>query len=321
MFTDKLIEKVMACKNHTVVGLDPRIDYVPLHIREEAFGGIDEDRINNAYAAAVYAAAVGRAFVMYNKEIIDNIWDIVPAVKPQIAFYEQYGIEGMKAFAETCTYAKSKGMLVIGDVKRGDIGSTAEAYSEYYLGDKEYSADTDCITVNPYLGTDSIEPFIKDCKKNGKGIYILVKTSNKSSVDIQDLVSGGKMIYEHVAEMVVRMSEGLYGKYGYSAIGAVVGATFKQDAARLRNIMKQNYFLVPGYGAQGGTASDITECFNKDGLGAVVNSSRGIIAAYKTAPYKEKYNELEFGAAARDAAIRMRDDINGELLKQGKIAW
>lgn len=316
MFTDRLIEKVIECKNHTVVGLDPRLDYVPAHIREEAFL---EENSRGGYNA--YAAAVSRAFTDFNKEIIDNICDIVPAVKPQIAFYEQYGVDGLKAFIETCEYAKTKGMLVIGDVKRGDIGSTAEAYSEFYLGEKEYSASTDCITVNPYLGTDSLEPFIKDCKKNDKGIFILVKTSNKSSIDIQDLISDNKTIYQHVAEMVVRLSGHIVGKNGYSAIGAVVGATFRKDAEKLREIMKNNYFLVPGYGAQGGTAADVAACFNSDGLGAIVNSSRGIIAAHQASGNKERYSELDFGAAARDAAIKMRDDINAALAKDNKIAW
>ena len=312
MFTDRLIEKVIECKNHTVVGLDPRIDYIPKYILDEVVNGepLEKD-----------PRLIAKAFFKFNKEIIDNIYDIVPAVKPQIAFYEQYGLAGFECFLKTCEYARSKGMLVIGDVKRGDIGSTAEAYSDFYLGGNEWSSATDCITINPYLGTDSIMPFVKDCERNGKGVYILVKTSNKSSIDIQDLESGGKKIYEHVAELVVRLGEGLTGKYGYSSVGAVVGATFKGDGLRLRELMKNVYFLVPGYGAQGGTAEDAAVCFNKDGLGAVVNSSRGIIAAYMNKAYSERYSEKEFGPAARAAAIEMRDDINCELEKAGKIAW
>lgn len=316
MFADRLIEKVLKCKNHTVVGLDPRLDYIPGHIRKEV-----AESISSAGHDSETAELAARSFLQFNKELIDNIYDIVPAVKPQIAFYEQYGVAGLKCYMETCEYAGSKGMLVIGDVKRGDIGSTAEAYSDFYLGDNDYSAATDCITINPYLGTDSLTPFTKNCEKNGKGVFILVKTSNKSSVDIQDLVSDGRKIYEHVAALVVKLSGETKGRYGYSSIGAVVGATFQSDAAKLREMMKNNYFLVPGYGAQGGTAEDVAVCFNKDGLGAVVNSSRGIIAAYRSDLYSKRFGEKEFGLAAREAAIAMRDDINRELVKSGKLAW
>lgn len=312
MFTDRLIEKVRECRNHTVVGLDPRLDYVPKLITDD---------VRQSKPLAESPELIAEAFFRFNKEIIDNVYDIVPAVKPQIAFYEQYGLSGIQCFLKTCEYARSKGLLVIGDVKRGDIGSTAEAYSDFYLGANPWSAATDCITVNPYLGTDSLAPFIKDCEKNGKGIYILVKTSNKSSVDIQDLESGGKKIYEHVAELVARLSAELTGKYGYSSVGAVVGATFKEDGIRLRELMKNVYFLVPGYGAQGGTAEDAAVCFNNDGLGAVVNSSRGIIAAYKSSAYSGRFTEREFGLAAREAALAMGNDINSELEKAGKIAW
>ncbi|HOR86537.1 MAG TPA: orotidine-5'-phosphate decarboxylase [Bacillota bacterium] len=312
MFTDKLIEKVIKCRNHMVVGLDPRLQYVPRHILDDVGG---------SQLPGMGADKAAEAFFRFNKEIIDNVYDIVPAVKPQIAFYEQYGTAGFECWLKTCKYAKSKGLLVIGDVKRSDIGSTAEAYSDFYLGNNEWSADTDCITLNPYLGTDALIPFVKNCGKNGKGIYVLVKTSNKSSADIQDLDSGGRKIYEHVAELVVKLGEDLIGKFGYSSIGAVVGATFRNDGQKLRELMKRVYFLVPGYGAQGGTAEDAAACFNKDGLGAVVNSSRGIIAAYMSDGYKDKYTGKEFGAAAREAALAARDDINNELEKAGKIAW
>lgn len=312
MFTDELIEKAIKCRNHTLVGLDPRLSYVPKYILDEVGGGMPVDS---------NAKLIAEVFLRFNKEIIDNVYDIVPAVKPQVAFYEQYGTAGFECYMKTCEYAKSKGLLVVGDVKRSDIGSTAEAYSDFYLGNNAWSVETDCITINPYLGTDSIMPFVKNCEKNGKGLYVLVKTSNKSSIDIQDLESGGRKIYEHVAEMVAKLGEDLIGKYGYSSIGAVVGATFRGDGLRLREIMKNIYFLVPGYGAQGGTAEDAAVCFNKDGLGAVVNSSRGIIAAYKNEDYKGKFSEKEFGLAAREAAIAMRNDINSELMKAGKIAW
>lgn len=310
MIIDKLIEKAIKRRNHTVVGLDPRIDFIPEHIVTKTF---EKNKI--------HAEAISEAFFLYNKELIDSLYDIVPAVKPQIAFYEQYGIEGLKCFQRTCSYAKEKGLIVITDAKRGDIGSTAEAYSEAHLGAKDHSFDTDMLTVNPYLGTDSLEPFIRDCKANEKGIFILVKTSNKSSGDIQDLVSNGKTIYEHVADMVVRLGEEHIGSGGYSFVGAVVGATYREEAAKLRKQMKNTYFLVPGYGAQGGTAEDAAECFNEDGLGAVVNSSRGIIAAYKSKEYATRYNSKDFGAAAREAAIAMRDAINTELAKHNKLAW
>lgn len=310
MIVDRLIEQVIKCKNHTVVGLDPRIDYVPTHIMGEA-QAMHKD----------FAEAVAEAFFMFNKELIDNVYDIIPAVKPQIAFYEQYGIAGLKCFQRTCDYAKAKGLLVIGDVKRGDIGTTAEAYSEAYLGDKEYTIKTDLITVNPYLGTDSLEPFIKHCKENEKGIFILVKTSNKSSGELQNLICNDKAIYEYAADIVVRLGREHIGSNGYSFVGAVVGATYREEGAKLRSHMKNSYFLVPGYGAQGGTAADAADCFNEDGLGAIVNSSRGIIAAYKSKEFTGRYKEREFGAAAREAAIIMRDAINEELAKNKKIAW
>jgi orotidine-5'-phosphate decarboxylase len=307
---DNLIERVIHCKNHTVVGLDPRFDYVPEFIREEAMA-----------ESGSYAEGVARAFLRFNKEIIDQIEDIVPAVKPQIAFYEQYGLEGIRCFEETCRYAAQKGLIVIGDVKRGDIGSTAEAYSKGFIGGKDYSFQTDFITVNPYLGTDSLAPFIKDCEENEKGIFVLVKTSNKSSGDFQDLEAGGKKLYEHVADLVSRLGDPYIGKQGYSFVGAVVGATYREEGASLRSRMKNTYFLVPGYGAQGGTTEDAAVCFNKDGLGAVVNSSRGIIAAYMSKGYGNRYSDMDFGAAAREAALRMREDINRELAKQNKLAW
>lgn len=312
MFADRLIEKVIKCQNHTIVGLDPRLEYIPGYILDEA-----AEKKQGGSSADIAA----EAFLKFNKKVIDNIYDIVPAVKPQIAFYEKYGQAGFECYLKTCSYAKSKGLLVAGDVKRSDIGSTAEAYSDFYLGNNLWSAETDCITINPYLGTDSIIPFVKNCEKNGKGIFVLVKTSNKSSVDIQDLEAGGKKIYEHVAELVVKLGCELIGGYGYSSVGAVVGATFKRDGQRLRELMKKVYFLVPGYGAQGGTGEDAAVCFNEDGLGAIINSSRGIIAAYKNESYRERFSEREFGQAAREAALAMRDDINNELGKHGKIKW
>lgn len=310
MIVDKLIEKIIKCKNHAVVGLDPRLEYVPSYIKDTAME-----------QSSSYAEGVAKAFLEFNKGIIDGIYDIVPAVKPQIAFYEQYGLEGLWCYQQTCQYAASKGLLVIGDIKRGDIGSTAEAYSEAHLGNREYSFNVDFATVNPYLGTDSLAPFIKDCSENQKGIFVLVKTSNKSSGELQDLISGGKTIYEHVAELVVKLGTPYTGRHGYHFVGAVVGATYREEATKLRGIMKNTYLLVPGYGAQGGTAEDAAACFNSDGLGAIVNSSRGIIAAYKAKDYCGKYSEKDFAAAARAATLAMRDDINDALSKNNKIAW
>ena len=307
---DKLIQSIIKCRNHTVVGLDPRLEYIPDFIKDEAMAETN-----------CFAEGVAKAFLKFNKEIIDSIYDVVPAVKPQIAFYEQYGIEGLKCFEETCRYAASKGLLVIGDIKRGDIGSTAEAYSEAYLGDREYTYGTDFVTVNPYLGRDSLEPFVEQCAQNQKGIFVLVKTSNQSSGDLQDLISGGKPIYEHMAELVVSLGQSYKGDRGYSFVGAVVGATYREQAARLRDIMKDVYFLVPGYGAQGGTAEDAAVCFNEDGLGAIVNSSRGIIAAYRSKEYAARFSERDFGAAARVASLAMKEDINKSLEKQNKLAW
>ena len=307
MFTDRLIENIIQTQNHSVVGLDPKIDFLPEHLGKN----LDKNDFQ----------AVADAFLEFNKKLIDSTYDIIPAVKPQVAFYEQFGVPGFDCFVKTCEYAKSKGLLVVGDVKRGDIGTTAEAYSDFYLGGSASSCATDCITVNPYLGTDSLEPFTKDCIDNGKGIFILVKTSNKSSIDLQDLVADGKKIYEHVAELVLKIGAKQIGKHGYSFAGAVVGATFKEEAKMLREKMKNVYFLVPGYGAQGGTSDDAAESFNNDGLGAIVNSSRGIIAAWKSPQYKDKFSESQYAEAARQATIDMRDDINGALIRAGKIAW
>lgn len=309
-FTDKLIEKVKQCKNHSVVGLDPRINYVPEEIQKQAFAKSTSE-----------AEGIALAFLEYNKQIIDTICDLVAAVKPQIAFYEQYGLAGFRAYEETCRYARKKGLLVVADAKRGDIGSTAEAYSDYFLGNNPYSLENDCLTVNPYLGSESLEPFIKNCDANEKGIYILVKTSNKSSGEIQDLIAGEKTIYEHVAALVVKLGKNSIGNYGYSSVGAVVGATYPEQGEILRKIMKQNYFLVPGYGAQGGTATDIVNCFNEDGLGALINSSRGIIAAHQQEKYKDLVAQEGWTSAIRQATLYMREDINGALEKAGKLSW
>ena len=294
---DKLIDKIKEMNNPTVAGLDPKLDYLPEEMKKAAF---------DKYGATFEGAAA--AIFEYNKELIDALCDIVPAVKPQSAYYEMYGIEGIKCLKKTMEYAKSKGMIVILDGKRGDIGATSEAYAAAYLGktklgeSTEAAFDADFLTVNPYLGTDGIAPFINECADNGKGVFILVKTSNKSSGELQDLKSGGRFIYEHMADLVKQWGSDIVGTHGYSSAGAVVGATYPQQAEQLRELMPRTYFLVPGYGAQGGGAKDVAPCFNKDGLGAIVNASRSIMCAYMK-------NGGTVGEAARAEAIRMRDDI------------
>ncbi|MGN1116686.1 MAG: orotidine-5'-phosphate decarboxylase, partial [Candidatus Ornithomonoglobus sp.] len=256
-----------------------------------------------------------KALLEFNKGLIDALYDIVPAVKPQSAFYEMYGLNGEEVLHRTIKYAKEKGLYIILDVKRNDIGSTAEAYSKAYLGNVDIDGVTeepcpvDCVTVNPYLGTDGIKPFVNDCKTFDKAIFALVKTSNPSSGELQDMTAGDKHIYEHVAELVNKWNSDTIGESGYGAVGAVVGATYPEQAAVLRGIMKQSYFLVPGYGAQGGGAMGVKPCFNEDGLGAIVNSSRGIMCAYKKGDWKEE----QFAEAARAEAIRMREDITSVL--------
>lgn len=309
VFIDRLIAGIKKYDNPSCVGLDPRIDYIPPSIREKA--ARDYGR---GFAAAAEAVTV------FNKKLIDALCDIVPAVKLQLACYEMYGIEGMRAFASTCAYAKSKDMLVIADGKRNDIGSTAEAYSAAYLGkvilDGSESPvfDADALTVNPYPGYDGVRPFIDDCSASGKGIFILVKTSNKSSGQLQDIVTqDGRHLYEKVAELVDEWGTYVMGCSGYSSIGAVVGATYPQQAAVLRKIMKKAYILVPGYGAQGGTAKDAAKSFNEDGLGAIVNASRSIMCAWKSGKWADKYGGDGFDQAARDEAVRMRDDIRSAI--------
>lgn len=255
---DNLIEKIKEKNNPTVIGLDPRYDIIPSCIK-------------NKYKEDLEGA--GQAIIEYNKALIDATYDIIPAIKPQIAFYEMFGIPGMKAFVETCKYAKSKGMIVIADMKRGDIGTTAKAYSNAAIGKTKIAElnhsifDVEFVTVNPYLGTDGILPFIEDCKEYGKGIFVLVKTSNKSSGELQDIVAkDGETIYVKVAKLVNEWGKDLIGKYGYSSISAVVGATYPKQLEELRKVMPNAYFLIPGYGAQGGKAEDIALGFDKQGL-------------------------------------------------------
>lgn len=304
-FADKLINAIKIKGNPICVGLDPRLEQIPAQIINKA----NEGEKNTKEAAA-------EALKAFNKGIIDAVADLVPCVKPQIAFYEQYGWAGFKVYEETCAYAQEKGLLVIADAKRNDIGSTAKGYAGAFLGKvplfggEVAGLDADALTVNAYLGWDGVKPFAQVCRDEDKGIFILVKTSNISSGDLQDqelLVGKDKMqVYELMAHFVDSWGADLIGESGYSSIGAVVGATYPQQAKVLRKMMPHAIFLVPGYGAQGGEAEDVKPCFNEDGLGAIVNSSRGIIFAYEN---DEKYGPENYADAARDAVVRMKEDL------------
>ena len=315
MFIDNLIKNIKQKNNPTVIGLDPLLEYVPKHIKDMAF---------NEHGPSVIAAA--KAILLFNLKIIDAIYDVIPCIKPQSAYYEMYGSHGISVLRETITYAKSKGLSVIVDGKRNDIGSTAEAYSTAYLGSTEimnglsYDAfDADSLTVNAYLGDDGIQPFIKMCDKNDKGIFVLVKTSNPSSSQIQDLVlSDGKKVYEKMAEYVNEWGKGRIGVNGYSSIGAVVGATHPIEATNIRKILEHAYILVPGYGAQGGSADDAVKSFNSDGLGAIVNASRSLMCAYKSDRWKGTYSADKFDEATRAEALRMKDDLNNAIARKNK---
>lgn len=317
MFADRLMNNIKEKNSCVVAGLDPRIDYVPEYIRQKAF---EKHGVNLKGASS--------AILEFNKRIIDSLSDIIPAVKLQSAYYEMYGITGVKVFFETCKYAKARGLQVIADAKRNDIGATARAYSSAFIGRTAVEGgvvcsalDADAVTVNPYLGIDGIEPFIEDCRNYDKGIFILVKTSNKSSGDFQDIeTSDGKKLFEKVAERVNEWGQALSGKNGYSVVGAVVGATYPEQAKSLRKIMKNTIILVPGYGAQGGTAKDAVNSFNEDGTGAIVNASRSIMCAYKSELWKDKFSEEEFAAAARSETIRMRNEINEALEEKAKTS-
>ena len=298
---DKLIEKIKETKNPTVIGLDPKYEMIPEYIRSKYEENLE---------------GVAKSIVEFNKTLIDEICDIIPAIKPNVAFYEMYGLEGMKAFEETCKYAKEKGMIVIADIKRGDIGTTAKAYSNAFLGktkigEKEESIyDVDFVTLNPYMGIDSIKPFIEDCQKYGKGAFVIDKTSNPSSGELQDLkLETGEEVYTKVAKLVEEWGKDLIGKYGYSSISTVVGATYPKQLQELRKTAPHTFFLIPGYGAQGGKAEDIALGFDENGIGGIVNSSRGLMYAYKSDLWKDKYTEEEFAKATRAEAIRMREEL------------
>lgn len=283
------------------------LNYIPEHILKKSFGEFGET-----------LEGAADAIWNFNKEIVDHTWDLIPSVKPQIAMYEQFGIEGLKAYKKTIDYCKSKDLVVIGDIKRGDIGSTSAAYAVGHLGKVQVGSkcyvpfDEDFATVNPYLGSDGVKPFIEVCKEENKGLFILVKTSNPSSGEFQDQLVNGRPLYELVGEKVAQWGEEHVGQSGYSYIGAVVGATYPEMGATLRKLMPKTFILVPGYGAQGGKGKDLVNFFNEDGLGAIVNSSRGIIAAYKQEKYA-KFGAENFGDASRAAVEDMVADISGAL--------
>jgi len=308
----QLIGKIQKMSAPIVVGLDPMLEYIPEYIKQAAF----EEKGETLAGAA-------EAIWQFNKGIVDATYDLIPAVKPQIAMYEQFGIEGLIAYKRTVDYCKEKGLVVIGDIKRGDIGSTSAAYAVGHLGkvkignNSYYGFDEDFATVNPYLGSDGIKPFIEVCKEEKKGLFILVKTSNPSSGEFQDKLVEGRPLYELVGEKVAEWgSEHMSEDYSY--IGAVVGATYPEMGKVLRKLMPKSYILVPGYGAQGGKAEDLIHYFNKDGLGAIVNSSRGIIAAYKAKGY-EKFGESAYADASRQAVIDMKEDIQSALVKASVV--
>ncbi len=302
----KLINSIEKTKAPIVVGLDPKLAFIPERILNKAFEEYGQT-----------AEGVAEAFWQFNKEIVDNVYDLIPAVKPQIAMYEQYGIPGLVAFKKTVDYCHEKGLIVIGDIKRGDIGSTSESYAIGHIGSTQVGDNIvtgfgeDIVTVNPYLGSDGVKPFISVCNKEDKGIFVLVKTSNPSSGEFQNRLVDGKPLYEIVAEHVEMWgADSMDGNY--SNVGAVVGATYPEMGAQLRKIMPHAYILVPGYGAQGGKGEDLKGFFNKDGLGAIINSSRGIIAAWKSDNYTQ-FADGKVGDAARAAVIDMQKDIENAL--------
>ncbi len=307
---NKLMREIQKKNAPIVVGLDPTMKFIPESVKKNAF---------SVYGETLQGA--GEAIWQFNKEIVDAIYELVPAVKPQIAMYEQFGIEGLIAYKKTVDYCKSKGLVVIGDIKRGDIGSTSTAYAVGHLGKVQVGSesyapfDEDFATVNPYLGTDGVKPFIDVCKEEKKGIFVLVKTSNPSSGEFQDRQiadANNRPLYEIVGEKVAEWGADCMGE-SYSYVGAVVGATYPEMGKILRQIMPKSLILVPGYGAQGGKGADLVHFFNADGLGAIVNSSRGIIAAYQNEKYKEKYTEANFADAAREAVLDMQKEIASAL--------
>jgi orotidine-5'-phosphate decarboxylase len=307
-FADRLIAAIQKKNSCVVVGLDPYFKLIPDTVKKKS---TISHKPSLEYAA--------RVILEFNMQVIDIIAPQVGIVKPQIAFYELYGWWGIWAYIETIKYAKEKGLIVIGDIKRGDVPSTAEAYADAHIGEvhidtvTETPFDADAITVNPYMGTDSLLPFIRTAKKHNKGIFVLVKTSNPGSGEFQDLTYGGKKLHEIIAEKTDNWGNDSVGKQGYSAVGAVVGATFSYEMSTLRKIMPSAFFLVPGYGAQGATANDIKYSFNSDGLGAIINASRSLLYAYHSSPWKEKYGINAWKDATLEATIKMNEEIRNVL--------
>lgn len=302
MIIDKLIDGIIATQNPTCVGLDTSFDYLP----------------DDMCAGAKTFEDVAQRVLEFNKNVVDSVCDVVPAVKVQIAYYETYGEAGMKAYRETLQYAAKKGLIVIADAKRNDIGSTATCYAKAFLGETQINGDavsafpSDFVTVNGYLGSDGVLPFVEQCEKNDKGIFVLVKTSNPSGAEIQDIkLENGQFMYEYVGGLVEKWGESTVGNYGYSSVGAVVGATHPTQAAKLREILPHTFFLIPGYGAQGGNAEMLKSCFAENGLGGVVNNSRGILCAYKK-------NGGSYTEAARAACIAMQKDLSSVIGKMRK---
>jgi len=310
MFIDKLINKINEKRNPTVMGLDPKLEYIPISIRLKNL-----ELYGNTFKAA------SESIFEFNRKLMDAVVDIVPAIKPQLAYYEMYGCDGLRALSRTIEYAKEKGFVVIADGKRNDIGTTSGAYSSAFLGkttmekgEAFHVFDADALTVNGYLGIDGVNPMLEDCKSFNKGIFVLVKTSNPSSVQIQDMVlQDGRTVYELMADLVTKWGEDFIGEHGYSSIGAVVGATWPEQLKSLRSRMSAAYFLVPGYGAQGGGAKDVAAAFDKNGLGAVINASRSLMCAYRLDKWKKDFSIEEFDLACHEEAIRMRDELMYEI--------
>ncbi|MEW6355886.1 MAG: orotidine-5'-phosphate decarboxylase [Planctomycetota bacterium] len=304
-FADRLIGEVEKKNSCLVVGIDPRIDLIPNLIKGKASGGAKDSL--EACAAAIE---------QFGKDLIDAIADLVPAVKPQVAYYERFGWQGFRAFCETVKYAKAKGLIVIGDVKRSDIGSTVQAYADGLMGTVAWKGKEsepiglDAVTVNAYLGSDGVKPFLDVAAKRGRGMFILVRTSNPSAADLQDITSGGKRIYEIMADLVGRWGEPLLGRRGYSSVGAVVGATYPDDARRLRAILPRTIFLMPGVGAQEGDVTTLGECFDGNGHGALIAAARSIDYAYQSEPYKQRFGEAKWQEAAAEATRELNDQIN-----------
>jgi orotidine-5'-phosphate decarboxylase len=311
-FVDRLYAAIARTGTPVVVGLDPRVDSMPEPLVSACY---------REHGDTLQGAA--EALWRFNRGIIDAVYDLVPAVKPQLAFYERYGLAGMRAFAQTVQYARQAGLLVIADAKRNDIGSTAEGYADAFLGTSmvggqrlESDFAVDALTVNAYLGSDGVQPFIQRAWQHGKGLFVLLKTSNASSAELQDLQVGGRPVYEHLGALVEAWGTTCRGVCGYSAVGAVVGATYPEQGRRLRALLPHTWFLLPGYGAQGATAADVVGCFDAAGYGALVNASRSIMFAYRAAPYAAQYGPEAYAKAARAATQRMIQEIRQALAER-----